>query len=207
MSLPSPANSQGRRSQPAPGHQGQLLTTHQEQETSEASLCHHRSHTCHTHLCPRAWGVSRLFSGFYLACGCGGGGHRLDYFLVPASSTALVGARAAPWQALPCKQPISFPERRKGREKESQTCWEARTTCQHEEQTRSRTKCGLSYQGEGVGIVSAVCRLRNIIDHRHLSQICSSWAPACSTARPAQGRRWRNITFWVPSATCWGLGS
>lgn len=160
----------------------------------------------HAPLPPSLGGSPGCFLAFIWPVGVGGE-HRLDYFLVPASSTALVGARAAPWQALPCKQPISFPERRKGREKESQTCWEARTTCQHEERTRSRTKCGLSYQGEGVGIVSSVCRLRNIIDHRHLSQICSSWAPACSTARPAQGRRWRNITFWVPSATCWGLGN
>lgn len=50
------------KSEPAPGHQNRLLTTHQEQEMSEALLCHHCSFTCHTHTCPQAWRVSRLFS-------------------------------------------------------------------------------------------------------------------------------------------------
>lgn len=107
-----------------------------------ASLCHH----CHTHLCPRAWGTGVLWAVFSLLSGrSGSGGMQTGLFPGLVSPAAIVSARAAPRQALPCKQHISFPERRKGKEKESQTCWEARTTCQHEEQTTPQTKCGLSY--------------------------------------------------------------
>ena len=138
----------------------------------------------------------------------GVGGMQTGWLPGPCLLPAIMGARVAPWQALPCKQHISFPERRKGREKESQTCWEARTTCQHEEQTRPQTKCGLSHRGEGVGIVSAVRRLRNITDRRHLNQICSGWAPACPTARPAQGRHDERslFRFLLELAGAWGIG-
>lgn len=132
-------------------------------------------------------GVFQPFSRLYLACR--GWGHT-DW--TASSSLPPPLPSQVPEQLLGRPYPVNnafpLPREGKGGEKESQTCWEARTTCQHQEQTRPQTKCGLLYQGEGVGIVSALCRLRNIIDHRLLNQICSSWAPACSPAQPAQGR-------------------
>lgn len=154
------------------------------------------------HPCLRAWGLSKLFSSFHPACWSRGGGAQTGLHPCPASSLAIVGARAAPWQALPCKQHIAASERRKEKEKESQTCREARTTCQHEEQTGPWTKCGLSYRGEGVGIVIALCRHRNSTDHRHWPQVCSS------TAEPAQGGHHGRalVGFLLELAGAWGIG-
>lgn len=53
------------KSEPAPGHQTRLLTAHQEQEMSEALLCHHCSCTCHTHTPALKPGGS---PGYFLIC-------------------------------------------------------------------------------------------------------------------------------------------
>ena len=162
----------------------------------------------HTPLPPSLGGLQAVFqlSSGLLESG-EGGGHRPDCFLVLPPPRPLW----VPEQLLGRPYPVNntFPPPREGkREEESQTCWEARTTCQHEEQTGPRTKCGLSYQGEGVGIVNAVCRLRNSTNHRRLNQICSSWAPVCGTAGPAQGRPRERLLFGflVDLAGAWGIG-
>lgn len=110
--MPSPANSQSQRSLSL------ILATKASLSPLTASRKWVRSHcvsTGHTNLCPPAGGVPAIFS---LVSGLSGlGAHRLDCFLIPASSITITGARAAPWQALPCKQCISSSERRKGRGK------------------------------------------------------------------------------------------
>lgn len=84
------------------------------------------------------------------------------------------------------KEHISFLEKRKGMERKPNLLG-SRTTCQHKEQTRPKTKCGLSsYRREGMALSAA----QTSVDHRPWNecQICSLLTPACSAAGPAQGR-------------------
>lgn len=74
----------------------------------------------HTPLPPSLGGLQAVFR---LASGLlgiwGGGWTQTGLLPRPASSSATVGARVAPWQALPYKQHISASKRRKEREKKA----------------------------------------------------------------------------------------
>lgn len=177
-------------SKPASGHQSQLLTAHPEQEMSECPPPHkYTPLPLPARECPQAvsWPLS--------ACNGVKGNSRPKPLQVPTSLPSRAPELLLGRPSL-CKEHISFLEERKGRERKPNLLG-SRTTCQHKEQTRPKTKCGLSsYQREGMALSAA----QTSVDHRPWNecQICSLLAPACSAAGPAQGRHRQKITFQVP---------
>lgn len=101
-----------------------------------------------------------------------------------------------------CREHMSFPENRKGREGKP-TVLGSRTTCQHKGQTRAKTKCGLSSWGKEWHRQP----LRDLVTAdlgMSVRFVAVQPLPAAQPGLPRAGTNKRSL-FRFLSGTCWSL--